>query len=196
MTFTGGLALLYCSVRSEDWFFCCGGYWEHHHQGGDDLKSSSNCHQVTNVSQEGAVMILPTHENYVSIPTLPARPPCLHWMAPRHPILVSSWAVKLVIYLHKDRDADIIIHRPAENCGFLWGFFSFLFQRWRKWCEWGCPRLSRGWGSWKNASKVTSPHSGSSNTHFSLFNFHFETISKPMVCVYFFIKFKWSLWAW
>lgn len=87
MTFT---ALLLCQERRL--IFLLRRILRASSQGGDDLKSSSNCHQVTNVSQEGAVMILPAHENYVSIPALPVSPPALTEWLPviSIPVSVSS----------------------------------------------------------------------------------------------------------
>ena len=118
MTFT---ALLLCQERRL--IFWLRRILRASSQGGDDLKSSSNCHQVTNVSQEALWWFYRLMKTmFLSLHFLPVLPAFTEWL-PVIPILVSSWAVKLVIYWQTDRDTDIIIHQPAENCGFLWGFF-------------------------------------------------------------------------
>ena len=170
-------------------FFCCGGYWEHHHR----VEMISNPPLTVTKSRMWVRKALwwfyrPMKTMFLSLHFLPVLLAFTEWL-PVIPILVSSWAQSRRLFIYR-RIVTLTSSYTTRRkiAAFYEDFFSFLFQRWRKWCEWGCPRLSRGLGSWKNASKVTSPHSGSSNTHLSLFNFHFETISKPMICVYFLLN--------
>ena len=166
------------------------------HRGGDDLQSSSNCLQVTSASQDGAVMILLGSWKlcfYLCTSSLP-------WLNGSQCHHERSQGGYLYLQTY-DRDTDIIIiiHHPEENCGFLWGFFHFSSRAgWRKQCEFeDVTNWTGAGGRGKMPARSPIPPSGSSNTHLSLFNFHLENnLETTIVCVYFFIKFKWSMGAW
>ena len=162
--------------------------------GGDDLQSSSNCHQVTIGSQEGAVMILPAHENYVSISALPPPPLLLHWMVTRHPPPPQC---------HHERSQGSYLlteeswhwHHHTDT-----GRKLRLFMRIISPGENGVSEDVTDWagagGRGKMPARSPLPPSGSSNTYFSLFNFHFQNNFETDSLCLVFIKFQWSMGAW
>ena len=175
MTFT---ALLLCQERRL--IFLLRRILRASSQGGDDLKSSSNCHQVTNVSQEALWWFYRLMKTmFLSLHFLLLLLLFTEWLPVILLLSVIMSAVKAAIYWQRSRDTDIIIQTPDVNCGFLCGLFLREKMVWVRMSP-----IEPGLGVVEKCQQGHhSPLQEAQTPTLAYLISTFKTISKPTVCV-------------